>query len=271
MIISVSRRSDILSFYGEWFEKSLNKGFVEVSNPFNPKQKRVVSLKREDVDGFVFWTRNALPSLHLLEEIENRRYPYYVMITFTNYPKVIENNVPDFDLALKNFELLSKLLTPERVVWRYDPIFISNLTDIEFHKKNFLNIATVLSPFTKRVIVSLFDRYNCVLKRLQKVDEIKEREIERDSILSLLDYFCEVSKKHSFEIQSCCEEIFFKESKIKSGSCIDIHLFNKLFSLNLQYRKDKYQRKKCLCHQSVDIGKYNTCKGKCIYCYAVKS
>jgi len=82
-----------------------------------------VSLKRENVDGFVFWTRNALPSLHLLEEIENRKYPYYVMITFTNYPKVIEKMYLTLILALKNFELLSKLLTEERVIWRYDPIF----------------------------------------------------------------------------------------------------------------------------------------------------
>ena len=54
-IISVSRRTDIPAFYGEWFMNRLKEGFAGVVNPFGG-QKYIVSLKPEDVRCFVFWS-----------------------------------------------------------------------------------------------------------------------------------------------------------------------------------------------------------------------
>ena len=61
MIISVSRRTDIPAFYSDWFFNRLEEGFVYVKNPMNINQIRKISLKKEDVDCFVFWTKNAIP------------------------------------------------------------------------------------------------------------------------------------------------------------------------------------------------------------------
>ena len=44
-IISVSRRTDIPAFYGEWFEQRVSEGFVDVPNPFNRKVRRVSLLE----------------------------------------------------------------------------------------------------------------------------------------------------------------------------------------------------------------------------------
>ena len=68
MIISVSRRTDIPAFYSEWFFNRLKDGYVYVKNPMNSKQIGKVSLKKEDVDCFVFWTKNARP---MMENLEN--------------------------------------------------------------------------------------------------------------------------------------------------------------------------------------------------------
>jgi len=57
-IISVSRRTDIPAFHSDWFLDKLDQGFVNVKNPFNPNQVRKVSLIKEDVLCFVFWTKN---------------------------------------------------------------------------------------------------------------------------------------------------------------------------------------------------------------------
>ena len=69
-IISVSRRTDIPAFYGDWFMNRLKEGFAGVVNPFGG-QKYIVSLKPQDVRCFVFWSKNFTPFLENLKVIEN--------------------------------------------------------------------------------------------------------------------------------------------------------------------------------------------------------
>jgi hypothetical protein len=47
-IISVSRRTDVPAFYGDWFMGRIEEGFAGVVNPFGG-QRYIVSLKPEDV------------------------------------------------------------------------------------------------------------------------------------------------------------------------------------------------------------------------------
>ncbi|MVX65582.1 DUF1848 family protein [Clostridium chromiireducens] len=44
MIISASRRTDILAFYSEWFINRLKEGFIYTKNPMNPKQISKIKL-----------------------------------------------------------------------------------------------------------------------------------------------------------------------------------------------------------------------------------
>ena len=69
MIISASRRTDIPAFFAGWFMEKIRSGAVQVSNPFNPRQIRTVSLRPEDVDGIVFWSKNPAPFLENLDAI----------------------------------------------------------------------------------------------------------------------------------------------------------------------------------------------------------
>lgn len=268
MIISASRRTDILAFNPDFLEKSLKEGFIVVKNPFNPNQKKMIYLKRESVEAFVFWTRNALPSLQILKNLESKNYPFYIMLTFTGYPKILEKKTPSFDYALKNFKILSELFSNERIILRYDPIIFSNFTDKQFHLNNFSFIVEKLYPYTKRVIVSLFDPYKFVLKRMEKIETLKITNLNDKELLEFLVQIKEFSQNFALEIQSCCEGEIFEKAGIKRGACIDINLLNRLFSLNLKWTKDKNQRKNCLCQKSIDIGEYNTCLSECIYCYA---
>ena len=53
-VVSVSRRSDIPAFFGEWFMNKIKKGYVDSLNPFNPNYVSRISLRKEDVICFVF-------------------------------------------------------------------------------------------------------------------------------------------------------------------------------------------------------------------------
>ena len=72
MILSSSRRTDIPSFYSEWFMNRLQEGFVLTRNPMNHAQVSKVLLSPEVIDCIVFWTKdpvNMLDKLSLLDEM----------------------------------------------------------------------------------------------------------------------------------------------------------------------------------------------------------
>ncbi|NLI12964.1 DUF1848 family protein [Pelotomaculum propionicicum] len=60
---SWSCRTDIPAFYTKWFIERIRAGYCTVFNPFNRNQVSYVSLKPEDVDVIVFWTKNAYRTL----------------------------------------------------------------------------------------------------------------------------------------------------------------------------------------------------------------
>jgi hypothetical protein len=57
VIISASYKTDIPTFYGQWFINRVRAGFCQVYNPYSRKSYRV-DLSRGSVDGFIFWTKN---------------------------------------------------------------------------------------------------------------------------------------------------------------------------------------------------------------------
>jgi len=74
MIISASYKTDLPAFYGEWFMRRLQAGYCQMRNAYSRQVSRV-SLAREAVDGFVFWTKNVGPFLkHLDAEHSTKRH-----------------------------------------------------------------------------------------------------------------------------------------------------------------------------------------------------
>jgi hypothetical protein len=269
MIVSVSRRSDIPAFHGAWFMEHLRRGEVEVRNPFRPAQARTVSLKKQDVDALVFWSRDPRPFLGHMPEIERGGYPYYFLITVSGYPRLLEPSTPRIGEAVIFFRKLAGSIGRRRVIWRYDPVIFTEPTGFDFHVDNFSKLAGLLAPFTSRVIVSFFDPYPKVLRRLQKAGiDAGSAAGTLEQQLDLLERFAVSAAAAGLEIQSCAEAA--TAAGVPSGKCIDEKLLEELFGLNLSYRKDPSQRKLCLCQQSVDIGSYGTCRHGCLYCYACR-
>jgi hypothetical protein len=251
MVVSASRRCDIPAFAGDWFMERLRSGEVEVANPFRPSPGRRVSLRREDVDAFVFWSRDPRPFLGHLPEIERGGYAYYFLLTVTGYPAILEPCTPEPEAAAFFFRELAARIGRQRVIWRYDPVIFTQETDFGFHADNFSRLAGLLSPFTSRVIVSFFDPYPKVGRRLQKAGiRFEAASGSPEQQLDLL------GREAALPVG------------VSPGKCVDEGLLNDLFGLGLAYRKDPAQRKLCLCQQSVDIGSYGACGHGCVYCYA---
>lgn len=82
MILNVSGRTDIVAFYTEWFMNRYRSGFVDVRNPFNPQLVSRINFK--DVDLILFCTKNPIPILKYIKEIDK---PIIFHVTLTPYGK----------------------------------------------------------------------------------------------------------------------------------------------------------------------------------------
>ena len=293
MIISVSRRCDIPRFFFDWFLERLDAGFVDVKNPFNANQIRHVSLAPADDDTvFAFWTRDPASILEHAEELESRGCRFYVMCTLTGYPALLEPNMPSSPEVIQLMAALAGKITPDRVIWRYDPVFLSNLTDFEFHRVNFSSLAERLKGVVRRVIVSVYDEYPRAEKRLDLLESTNslKRMAHYDGAASgkktltpmvrgLLADMANIAGSKGMEIQSCAESelsdckqstdcLQSEDCGIKPGACIDGEYISKTFGI-VAPGKDRFKKRPgCLCCQSVDIGTYGQCKAGCVYCYA---
>lgn len=267
MIISASRRTDIPAYYSDWFMESLKKGWVDVKNPFNSKQISKISLKQEDVDCFVFWTKNPASFLTNIPVLDNMGYQYYFQFTLNPYSYVIEKNLPIKKSLTETFKKLSDRIGCEKVVWRYDPIIITEELDINYHLSMFNKYCSGLKGYTNRVIISFVEEYRKISKRLCAIGY---KGISKDLVIKLGKGLKEISLDNNIEIFSCSQKWPLDKLGIKKGSCIDGDLINKITSNKIKHKKDNSQRENCGCAKSRDIGFYNSCNHGCIYCYANK-
>ncbi|MFH1974042.1 MAG: DUF1848 domain-containing protein [Pseudomonadota bacterium] len=273
MIISASRRTDIPAFYTEWFMNRVRAGFCTVPNPFNPNQISNVSLAPENVDLFVFWTRNPKPLIPYLKELNVRGYSYYFLFTLMDNPQILDPKSPPPGISIDTFRKLSDLIGPEKIIWRYDPIVLSNVTGIEFHKQQFEFIAEKLRGHTFRCIISFVDIYRKMEGRLKKLGE-KDFVLQKCDDYNLYDLLIplvRIADNNGIEIRSCASKKNLTGFDIPAGKCIDDIYIAKIFGENLEFTKDPYQRKNCNCVSSKDIGMYDSCLYECLYCYATTS
>ena len=125
MILSASRRTDLPCAHAEWLCARFRAGEALVRNPMNPRRVSRVSLRREDVDGIVFWSKNPRPLMARLDAFDG--YAYYFQFTLNGYGPEIEPNLPGVAERLATFRALAEKIGPERVLWRYDPILLSRV------------------------------------------------------------------------------------------------------------------------------------------------
>ncbi|GHV89426.1 hypothetical protein AGMMS50267_17860 [Spirochaetia bacterium] len=304
MIISVSRRCDIPRFQFDRFMEQLDAGFTDVVNPFNSNQVRHVSLRPNDVDVLVFWTRDPSSILEYAEDLESRGFRFYVMTTLTGYPPELEPNMPSRDAVIAALTGLATRLGTNRVIWRYDPVFLTTITDAQFHRRNFTELSNALSGTVKQVIISVYDEYRRVKGRLalrewagifKVFPHIDEEDLFSGTggprsggkgngktaapanglangpltgeVRELLRDLADIASRQGMEMQACAEEDL-SGLGIKKGACIDADLIGRLWGIKTWGKKDRYQRPFCGCVPSVDIGRYGLCPAGCVYCYA---
>ncbi|WDV45798.1 DUF1848 domain-containing protein [Clostridiaceae bacterium M8S5] len=263
MIISASRRTDIPAYYSDWFLNRLKDQYVLVRNPMNYNQVSRISLSKKDVECIVFWTKNPYPLFKYIDQLQD--YNYYFQFSLTSYDEEIERGLIKKSKLVPVFKHLSNKIGREKVIWRYDPILLSNKITIEDHFNKFELLASKLAGSTNKCIISFLDVYPKIKQRLYSQNI---RQLNNNEMKEIAERFSKIANGYNLAIETCSEKIDLSQYDIKHSKCIDDDLIKKLFNFSGKVPKDSNQRLECGCIKSVDIGTYNTCRNGCVYCYA---
>ena len=275
MIVSASRRTDIPAFYAPWLMGRVGAGFCEVVNPYRPSQRTIVSLRPEDVECFVFWTRAPAGLAPRLPELRARGFRWYFLYTLLDYPLAFEPNAPSLERRLELFQMAADATPPGGVVWRYDPIVLSNVTPVAYHLETFARLAARLRGKADRVVVSFLDVYRKTARGLAEMARegiaVSSETEQAKAGAELLPGLAAIAREHGMQIQSCAEGTELARHGVSAGRCVDDELIRRLYGISVSDAKDPGQRGACRCVASKDIGAYDTCLHGCRYCYATES
>ena len=259
MILFASGRTDIPAFYSKWFINRVKAGFVDVRNPFN--QKLVSRIYFSDVDLIMFCSKNPLPMINKLDIL---KVPVLFHVTITPYSKDVEPNIPDKRLIIEGVKKLSLVLGIDNVVVRYDPIFLSDKYNVDYHIRAFDKLCKNLNGYVNKIIVSFMDEYKNV--RSNK-NILKYRTFTREDYKKIGEAFSKSAMDNGMSVQTCFEDNDLTEYGFVKGECLSHELAYILTGKKFKSSNVR-KEKKCECVQMVDIGDYNSCMHMCKYCYA---
>ena len=275
LIISASRATDIPAFYADWFFRRLEKGYVRWRNPFSGQDSYVSFGNTRFI---VFWSKNPAPLLPYLPMLKERGIGCYIHFTLNDYEaEGLETNVPPLSQRIETFRRAVEVLGRGAVVWRFDPLILTDKINIDTLLEKIAHIANALTGYTEKLVFSFADieSYKKVSRNLMQ-SGISYREWDEESMRESAARLSTLNRDNwNLELATCAERIDLSEYGIGHNRCIDPELISRLASddailQNFLYnaRTDSGQRKACGCILSKDVGAYNTCPHGCLYCYA---
>jgi hypothetical protein len=262
MIISTGMRTDIPAYFSEWFCNRIREGYVLTRNPYYPKQVSRYRLDPDVVDCIGFCTKNPRPMLDKMDILDPFRQFWFV--TITPYGKEIEPNVPDKRQVLDSFRRLSEKVGVHAIGWRYDPIFLTEKYDLDFHIRSFEEMTRYLSGFVDQCVISFIDLYAKTRRNFPQARDVNRRERE-----IIGEAFAGIGKRYGIRIRTCCEGTELERFGIDVAGCMTQAVVERAIGTTLSVPAGKKSpREACSCLLGNDIGMYHTCSHGCVYCYA---
>lgn len=271
MIVSASYRTDIPAFHAAWFNQRLDAGFCAVKNPYSGKAIRV-PLDPGSVDGFVFWTRRLGPFMDTLDRLAERGTPFVVQFTVTGYPTALEPAVMAWRRAVEEIRATAERHGPRVVVWRYDPVLLSDLTPESFHVDQVSRLAEALTGAADEVVMSFAHLYRKTRRNIETAavrHDFEWSDPEAGAKRHLLTSLGDIAAARGIRPTLCAQPDLLTPG-IDAARCIDLDRLSDVAGAPIKARA-KGNRPGCLCAESRDIGAYDTCPHGCVYCYAVTS
>ena len=228
IIVSASRSTDIPAFYADWFFHRLETGYSAWTNPFNGVKSYVSYDKTRFI---VFWSKNPEPLIPYLHILKEKGIKCYIQYTLNDYEVEKLEKVPSLEKRIDTFKTLVAELGLGRVVWRFDPLILTEDITIDKLLNKIQNIGDQLNGYSEKLVFSYADieSYKKVKSNLQK-NNIPYK----DWTISQMDEFAaRLSKMNAergwnYTLTTCGEKIDIDKYGIAHNRCIDGDLITRI-------------------------------------------
>jgi len=220
IIVSASRSTDIPAFYADWFFHRLKVGYSAWTNPFNGVKSYV---SYQDTRFIVFWSKNPRPLLQHLDYLKERNIGCYIQYTLNDYEKEgLERGVPKLSERVATFKLLVDKLGKGRVIWRFDPLLLTDDISIDALLTKIERIGDQLQGYTEKLVFSYADilSYRKVKANLEK-NHIPYQEWTESQMLEFAERLAELNKKWGYTLATCGEKADLQQFGIEHNHCVD--------------------------------------------------
>lgn len=228
VVVSASRSTDIPAFYADWFFHRLDVGYSAWTNPFNGVRTCV---SYHNTRFIVFWSKNPKPLLSHLPTLKDKGIGCYVQYTLNDYEgEGHERSVPPLNERIETFKRLVDVLGKGHVVWRFDPLMLTETIGIDDLLAKVEHIADQLAGYTEKLVFSFADivSFRRVQSNLQKAgvryEDWSEAQMHNFARrLSALN-----ANKWALEIATCGERIDLSPYGVRKNHCVDDDLIIRL-------------------------------------------
>lgn len=229
VIISASRSTDIPAFYADWFFTRLQAGYSAWTNPFNGV-KTYVSYKNTRF--IVFWSKNPRPLLPYLDMLKEKGIGCYLQYTLNDYEKEgLETGVPPLAQRIDTFKRFSDKLGKEAVIWRFDPMILTDGISEDALLSKVEYIGNQLRDYTEKLVFSYADigSYKRVKHNLMNNGiAYQEWDMKRMEVFAAGLSAMNKANGWNFTLATCGEKISLEKYGIAHNRCIDGDLIVRL-------------------------------------------
>jgi hypothetical protein len=265
--ISASRRTDIPRFFVKEFFTAWQKGEIIYNGGYG--RTYTVSLKPEDVLGYIFWSKDFGPFVNhplfdKLIALNNAVFHFTI-----NDCRDLEPRVAPLARRIETLARLCEKVGAERVFWRFDPVckYRDNHGGYTTTERGFYTILPFIrEAAVKRCFFSFMTLYAKLKGRDARFDRFSINE-KRDISMRLLS----ASLQAGISLYNCCNpEVPALAPGVKTAHCVDENILRATDRFGVHRTlSPKPTREGCGCFESRDIGSYHPkCPHGCLYCYA---
>ena len=181
-----------------------------------------------DVRFIVFWSKNPAPLIPYISRLQEYGINCYIQYTLNDYEdERLESGVPPLRHRIEAFKRLAEMPGVGAVVWRFDPLILTDKIGIDDLLRKIEGIGNQLTGHTEKLVCSFADiaPYRKVSGNLTSLG-INYQEWTESEMVNFARQLSGLNHRNSwnFRFTTCAEKIDLGEYGIAHNRCIDDEL-----------------------------------------------